>query len=150
MERIEVQFYNEVHMLVKADAGTLCELSDYFSFRPDGYQFTPAYKNKVWDGFIRLLNKFRPLLYVGLLGYLRKFCSDRDYELIIDPELANKEKFDDDYGYQIAKFIKLNPQYELRDYQNDYIVNALRERRSLSLSPTSSGKSLIQYLIMSH
>ncbi len=137
-------------MIVKADPGTREELRDYFSFRPEGYQFTPAYKNKIWDGVIRLYIPMRPLLYVGLLDYVRKFCSDRGYELRIPRELEEKELIDDDYAYQLAKTIGLPKRFEVRDYQNDYIVNALRERRSLSLSPTSSGKSLIQYLIMRH
>lgn len=150
MERVEVEYHNEIHMIVKSDPGIREEIKEYFSFKPEGFQFSPAFKNKMWDGFIRLYNPYRPKLYVGLLDYLRKFCDDRGYELVVDPVYGEKENIPDDYGYTIAKEVGLSEKFQLRDYQNDYIVNALRCRRSLSLSPTSSGKSLIQYLIMSH
>lgn len=147
-ETITIEYLNECHMIVRADPGTREEIRDYFSFRPEGYQFTPSYKNRMWDGFIRLYQPMRPILYVGLLDYVNKFCVDRDYDLVIAPEYADVENIPDDYGMLLAKEIGCT--YTPRDYQNDYVVNALRRRRSLSLSPTSSGKSLIQYLIMSH
>lgn len=147
-ELIKVEYLNELHMIVRADPGTREELREYFSFRPEGYQFSPAYKIKQWDGFIRLYNPFQPKLYVGLLDYLRKFCIDRDYELEVAPEYDGLEDFPDDYAFRLAK--ELGTSYEPRAYQNDYVVNALRRRRSLSLSPTSSGKSFIQYLIACH
>lgn len=145
---VNVEHFNEVHMKVTADPGIRQEIMNYFSFRPPGYQFSPKYKARVWDGWFRMYQPMKPLLYVGLLHYLQKFCSEREYELHVPPEIADKETIDDDYGYDIAKIV--NCKYTPRDYQNEYIVNALRNRRSLSLSPTSSGKSLIIYLIQQH
>ena len=147
-EQVLIEPYNEVYMKVTSDPGTRQEIMNYFSFRPPGYQFSPKFKARVWDGYIRLFQPMKPMLYVGLLPYLEKFCKEREYELVAPPELAKPEDIDDNYGYEIAKDIgcKFTP----RDYQNEYIVNALRNRRSLSLSPTSSGKSLIIYLIQQH
>lgn len=147
-EVVNVEPINAVHMKVTADAGTRQEIMNYFSFRPTGYQFVPAYKNRVWDGWIRLYQPMKPTLYVGLLGYLRKFCEDRDYQLQIDGDLYEKQNVPDDYGYEIAK--EINCKFTPRDYQNEYVVNAIRHNRSLSLSPTSSGKSLIIYLLQQH
>jgi hypothetical protein len=135
-------------MKVTADPGTRQEIMNYFSFRPDGYQFSPKFKARVWDGYFRLYQPMRPFLYVGLLPYLQKFCNERGYELVVPAEIAEPENIDDDYGYEIAK--EIGCKFEPRDYQNEYIVNALRNRRSLSLSPTSSGKSLIIHLIQQH
>ena len=147
-EQVIVEQHNEVYMKVTSDPGTRQEIMNYFSFRPPGYQFSPKFKARVWDGYVRLYQPMRPMLYVGLLPYLEKFCKEREYELVAPPELEKPEDIDEDYGYEIAKDIgcKFTP----RDYQNEYIVNALRNRRSLSLSPTSSGKSLIIYLIQQH
>lgn len=147
-EQVIVEYHNEVYMKVLADPGTRHEIMNYFSFRPPGYQFSPKYKARVWDGYIRLYQPMKPFLYVGLLSYLEKFCEERDYELVIPKELSEPEHIDDNYGYEIAEFTKCK--FQPRDYQNEYIVNALRNRRSLSLSPTSSGKSLIIYLIQQH
>lgn len=135
-------------MKVTADPGIRQELMDYFAFKPPGYQFSPAYKNKIWDGFIRLYNPMKPILYVGLLEYLKKFCEDRDYQIQIPKELLPEENIPDSYVEDLAAEIgaKMKP----RDYQIQYVLNALRNRRSLSLSPTSSGKSFIIYLIQQH
>lgn len=147
-EVINVEQKNAVHLVVTGDSGARMELSEYFSFKPSGYQFSPAYKNRVWDGVIRLYQPMRPSLYVGLFPRLRKFCEDRGYTLNAPDHLMNGETVPDDYGYEIAK--EVGCKFEPRDYQNQYVVDAVRDSRSLSLSPTSSGKSLIIYLLTQH
>lgn len=147
-DRIELEKIDEVYMRVIADAGTLQEVSEFFSFRPAGYQFNPRYKCRQWDGYVRLVTPFKPYLYIGLMAHLKQFCEVREYELIIDKELTSIEDVPDDYGYQFSKSI--GSKLTLRDYQNDYIVNAIRNKRSLNLSPTSSGKSLMQYVLFRH
>lgn len=147
-EVVKIEEINSVHMKVVADSGTLMEISEHFSFRPDGYQFNPRYKSRVWDGIIRLFQPMRPKLFVGLYPHLKKFCDDRGYTIEAPDNIGLDEQFDDDYAIQLAK--EINCKFTPRDYQNDYVVNALRKRRSLSLSPTSSGKSLIIYLIQQH
>ena len=84
------------------------------------------------------------LLYCGLTEQLGKFCTSRDYQLELD------EGFEDtEFSLIEAKdFVaKLAPKYEPRDYQLDAFVHAVRKSRSLLLSPTGSGKSLIIYLL---
>ena len=148
MDTVSVEIINAVYLKVNADSGIRMELEDYFKFQPSGYQFNPSYKNRVWDGWIRLFQALRPKLYVGLFSKLVKFCEDRGYDLKAPDHLYVAEEIPDDYGYQIAKDIGCK--FEPRDYQNQYVVDAIRDSRSLSLSPTSSGKSLIIYLITQH
>lgn len=145
---INVEQINAVYLKIEADSGIRMELEDYFKFQPAGYQFNPSYKNRIWDGWIRIFQALRPKLYVGLFSKLRKFAEDRGYEINAPDHLMLGETVPDDYGYQIAKDIGCK--FEPRDYQNQYIVDAIRDSRSLSLSPTSSGKSLIIYLITQH
>lgn len=147
-DTIKVEKINNVHMKIVADAGVLQELSEFFAFRPDGYQFNPKFRNKLWDGYIRLVTPFKPFLYIGLLNLLKEFAATREYRLDIDQELDSAEPVPEGYGYELAK--EAGIKLDLRDYQNDYIVNAIRHKRSLSLSPTSSGKSLMIYLIQQH
>ena len=147
-EQITLEPINSVHMKVVADSGTLMELAEQFSFRPEGYQFVPAYKNRVWDGIIRLFQPMRPIIYVGLYPHIKKFCDDRGYFLSVPDHIGLDEEFDDDYPTQLAE--EIDCKFIPRDYQTEYVLNALRKRRSLSLSPTSSGKSLIIYLIQQH
>ena len=55
---------------VDLEAGYAAELSEYFSFFVPGYKWMPAYKNKVWDGKIRLFNRMNGELSAGLYVYL--------------------------------------------------------------------------------
>ncbi len=145
---VNVEQINAVHLKINAEAGVKMELENFFKFQPNNYQFSPAYKNRVWDGWIRIFQAMRPVLYVGLFPRLKKFCEDRGYVLEAPDNLMHGEKVPDDYGYQIAE--EIGCKFKPRDYQNQYIVDAIRDSRSLSLSPTSSGKSLIIYLITQH
>ena len=145
---VNVEYINSVHMKVTADPGIRQEISEYFSFKPDGWQFNPKVKARVWDGTIRLYQPMRPTLFVGLFPKLKEFCEARDYHLNVPDEIGLDEDFDEDYVSELAK--EINCKFVPRDYQSQYVLNALRKRRSLSLSPTSSGKSLIIYLIQQH
>lgn len=147
---INVEYLNEVDMKITADSSIKMELSDYFSFKPEGVEFHPKVRARIWDGIIRLFQPMRPLLPVGLLKHLKKFCDDRDYVLNVCKEYNDTHTIPDDYAYQLAEQIGLNEKFKPRDYQNKYVVHALRDRRSLNVSPTSSGKSLIIYLIQQH
>jgi superfamily II DNA or RNA helicase len=144
---ITVEPINEVHMKIVAEASVKTELAEHFSFRPEGYQFNPRFKARVWDGIIRLFSPFKPVLYNGLLTHLQEFCDARGYTLNI-PEKWKDAPVEDDYVLELAK--EINCKFTPRDYQIEYIKNSISKRRSLSLSPTSSGKSLIIYLLQQH
>jgi len=74
---IIVRKVNEVYMKVECDASTQYEIQDYFSFYAPGYKFNPKFKNKIWDGKIRLYNQSTRQLYVGLYHKLEKFAEER-------------------------------------------------------------------------
>jgi superfamily II DNA or RNA helicase len=145
MEKIEVEKFDEVYIKIKAEPGIMMEMSDYFTFSVPGAQFSPAFRNKFWDGKIRLLNVMTGLLYAGLLSYVEDFCEKRKYEIDYLSDFSTEE-----FSIKEAKeFIaKLKPTMEPRDYQLDAFVHAVRERRALLLSPTASGKSFIIYLLV--
>jgi superfamily II DNA or RNA helicase len=145
MEKIIVQKYDEVHAKVICEAGTAYEIQDYFTFLVPGYQFMPAYRNKMWDGKIRLYNVYTKTLYMGLLEYLVKFANERDYEVEFDG-IEQADEFSLFEAKEFAESLKLP--FEPRDYQYKAFVHSVRNRRSLLLSPTASGKSLIIYLLI--
>jgi superfamily II DNA or RNA helicase len=142
---LSVNYINDVYMRVNADAGISQELADFFTFKVPGYQFMPAYRNKMWDGNIRLYNRRNNTLYAGLIDYVKEFAETRDYEITIDPDL----EIEDSFSMKDAKdFIKeLNPVHEPRDYQMKAFVKSVRSKRKLVLSPTASGKSFIIYML---
>lgn len=145
MELVTVEKVNEVYIRVRAEAGIKMELSKHFEFEVPGAKFSPAYRNKVWDGRIRMFNAMTGMIYSGLLPHIVKFCAARDYECEVDAQLKPDEAVQDTAGYDLAK--EFDTIYEPRDYQNNAIVHALKNNRSLLLSPTASGKSLIIYLL---
>ena len=137
---------------VDVEPGLAAELSDYFSFYVPGYKFMPAYKNKVWDGKIKLFNRVNGELNAGLYVYMIKFAAERGYE--VDTE-------ETDYGLPIPTekldtllFNSFLESCQLpfmpREYQYDAVVTALTRSRGILLSPTGSGKSFIAYLLIKY
>jgi superfamily II DNA or RNA helicase len=105
----------------------------------------PAYKNKMWDGNIRLYNPMNQLLYSGLMHYVEQFCKERKYNLKYEYDNSAKIfSLVDASNYIKEQKYNLEP----RDYQIDAFVDAVRYRRGLYLSPTASGKSFIIYMIL--
>jgi superfamily II DNA or RNA helicase len=147
MDTITIKKYNETHNKIICDSGIAQELSDYFTFFVPGYKFMPSYKNKMWDGKIRLFNTGNALLYGGLISYVQNFCQERDYEITYDGNFADDEFSVKEANDFISK-LNLPKQFIPRDYQIDAFVHAIRKRRAMMLSPTASGKSFIIYLIM--
>lgn len=145
MDKIVIINKDEVYVSVICPSGVDYELREHFTFQVPGFQFTPQYKMRLWDGKIRLYDVRTNLIYRGLVPYIIKFCEDREYAWEYENEI-----YDEEFSLEEAKeFIKtLNIPLEVRDYQLDAFVHAFRSRRSLLLSPTASGKSLIIYLLM--
>lgn len=136
---------NEVYVKVDCTEDISYELREHFTFHVPGYQFTPQYKSRLWDGKIRLFDTRTREIYRGLVPYIAKFCDERNY----DWDYEN-ESYDEEFSVKEAQeFIKsLNIPIEPRDYQLEAFIHAIRNRRALLLSPTASGKSFIIYLIM--
>lgn len=144
METVKIRKLNEVYNKIECEPSIAYELNDYFTFDVPGAKFMPAYRNKVWDGKIRLFNAMTCSLYGGLNRYLEEFCKARKYEIEYETDFSS-----DEFSLiEAKKFVKdLKPKFQPRDYQLEAFVHAVRERRALLLSPTASGKSFIIYLI---
>jgi len=146
MNILNLHKINEAFIKVNCDKGVAQELHSYFSFRVPNYQFVPAYKNKLWDGYIKLFSLKDFTIYRGLIPYIQKFCDERDYKLSIDSDLLVTQNFS---GIEATEFIStLNLPFAVREYQWKSFLHAVRNKRALLLSPTASGKSLILYLII--
>ena len=145
VDKLSIYNINEVYVGIDCPEGASYELREYFTFQVPGAQFTPQYRNKLWDGKIRLWDTRTRRIYRGLVPYIVKFCEEREYDWEYDNEV-----YDEEFSLSEAEqFIsKLNLTLEPRDYQIDAFVHAIRTRRSLLLSPTASGKSLIIYLLV--
>ena len=151
MSHLVISKKNEVYLNVEAEPHVYYELADQFTFEVPGAQFSPAYKNKYWDGKIRLFNTQTKQIYVGLLDRVIQFCTDHNYTYDFQPS-----KF---YGlpFEVNEQISLEGvkdymnaicKYSPRSYQVEGVYDALRHNRKLLISPTASGKSLMIYSIV--
>ena len=127
------------------------ELSEHFQFFVPGYKFMPAYRNRMWDGKIRLFDSRKKTLYCGLHKYLREFCDVRDYnlEVIESPQYGTLESSLEPNLEGLLSNLSLSVNgvdIIPRQYQLEGLSHTLSKEKSLLLSPTASGKSLIIYL----
>ena len=142
-DKLQLQKVNEVYLKVSSEASVMQELSDHLTFMVPGAKFSPAFKNKFWDGKIRLLNSLTGLTYAGLVKEISEFALSRNYDVEIDPELQYNGIFDD--VNEVIESFKITKQP--RDYQIHSFQLAVEMERGIFLSPTASGKSLIIYLL---
>jgi len=151
MSDLVISKKDEVYAKITCEKHITKELSEYFTFFVPGYQFVPAYRNRIWDGKIRMFNLQTNQIYLGLLPYIESFCNERKYTFDYgDP----RPDIEDEYSvYHAKKFIdSLNihargEPIEIREHQIDAYIHTMQKRRALLVSPTASGKSLIIYLI---
>lgn len=142
---------NEVYLKIKTEPHIKHEISDQFTFDVEGAKYMPQYRNRWWDGKIRLFNIQTGELYIGLLDKLLKFCEDHGY----------KFEFQDNKYYGLPIDLNKMISYEgvkdymtsisvhkPRDYQIQAVYDALKCNRRLIVSPTGSGKSLMIYSVV--
>ena len=148
MSELKVTKYNQSYIkCTSEDLGLLQDLSEFFTFQVPGASFMPSVRAKRWDGKIRLFSKTTGKLYYGLLPYVNYFMQNRGGTIIHEglEKLTSGHPRND-----FSKFVDkiLTKSMKIRDYQLDAFVHAINNKRSILLSPTASGKSLIIYCII--
>ena len=148
---LQIEKVDEVYIKIRCERSIAKELSDFFTFTVPNYQYTPAYKNKLWDGQIRLYNLHTQQLYAGLLAYVYKFANDRNYT--IDSEIKKSKNQISHKDIEMYVYDKLRPtvngnRIKPHKHQIEAIAHAINNDRCLLLSPTGSGKSLIIYSLI--
>ena len=148
--KMQLSKVNEVYLKLEVDPSLSKELANYFTFEVPGARFMPKYRNRIWDGKIRLFSEQTGKIYVGLLPYIKQYCEKNNISINIDKGVEDDR---DIVRKSVRDFIiSLRPkskgkELEIRDYQIDAVYHALRNHLCLILSPTASGKSLIIYLL---
>jgi superfamily II DNA or RNA helicase len=149
MSKIYVEKLNEVWMRVESDDVTEVELYNKFSFFVDGYKYMPKFKAGVWDGQIHLWNQNTKRMYFGLYTELKQFAKENSHAIL--DSVKNKDpEFSVEYisTWLDSQILTSGDDIiECRDYQYTSVVECLHNKRKVIKSPTSSGKTLILYLI---
>ena len=150
--KMRISKKNEVYLkLEDLQPSEQQELAEYFTFEVPGAKFMPMYRNRVWDGKIRLFSPASGEIYVGLLDYVKSYCDKNNISYI---EEENVDDTRDVMGTVVRGFVKSlkakskGKTLKVRDYQLEAVQLALSRNRALILSPTASGKSLIIYSLV--
>ena len=137
---------NEVYITIECESDVQREISEFFTFYVPGYKFMPAFRNRMWDGKIRLFSQKTKEIYFGLYPYVKAFAEERGYTIVAGKDVEVDNKVNKDTVKHFCN--SLGQKFEARDYQIDAVYNNLRFNRSLLLSPTASGKSFIIYALI--
>jgi len=142
---------NEVYLHVQCDPSIAQELSDHFSFEVPGAKFHPLYRNKMWDGKVRLFSMLTKEMYVGLQNYLLHFAEVNNYTVDSSQFIETADSVTYSIVEEFCRNLNLASKgepLEIRDYQIDAVLRGIQDGRRLLLSPTGSGKSLIIYCLI--
>ena len=154
MEEISIRLKNYSMLDIDCSRGVAQELSEHFSFYVPGYKFMPTYRNKVWDGKIRLFNSMTGEISAGLYNQILKFASQRNYTTAIQDNPQYGSPADTNKVSEFRSWLDIEEKTSLpfapRNYQEEAAKIALKSSRAILLSPTGSGKSFIIYLIMKY
>ncbi len=150
--KMRISKKNEVYLkILDIEPSISQELSEFFTFDVPGAKFMPTYKNRIWDGKIRLFSPSTGQIYLGLLQYVIKFCERNNYEYVIEEGVEDERNV---VGKDVRNYIKsLKPKskgksLKIRPYQVEAVQHALSRNRALLVSPTASGKSLVIYTLV--
>ena len=151
MTDIIIKKKNEVYITVKAEPAICQELSDLFTFDVPGAKFMPQYRNKYWDGKIRLFSPATGEVYVGLVDKIASWAKKAEYSLEFEDNEFYGSPFEENEMISregVREYMTKISKYKPRDYQVDAVYDALRYNRKLLISPTASGKSLMIYSVV--
>ena len=135
---------DDVYSQIECERSITKELNEYFSFDVPGAKFMPSFKNRLWDGKIRLFDIRNNQIYVGLSEYIYKFATAKKYT--ISGGVRTPLEIDID---TVKSFIDgLKSTVKIRDYQLDAVQHSIRNGRCILVSPTASGKSFVIYILI--
>ena len=98
----------------------------------------PQFRNRVWDGKIRLFSYQTGQIYVGLYPYILKWCEDNQVH-VVDGSKMQDTKVDEAKVDQFIKALKIP--FTVRDYQKE----AIKKLQEITISQ-EIGITLLSYL----
>ena len=143
---------NEVYLVLdKLEPSTKQELTEFFTFEVPGFKFMPMYRNRMWDGKIRLFSPATGEIYVGLLPYIKKFCDSNRISYILEEGVEDERNVVREVVRGFIRSLKPKSKgksLKIRDYQIDAVQHAISSNRAVLVSHTASGKSLVIYSLV--
>jgi superfamily II DNA or RNA helicase len=138
---------NETVAKLSGDRDAIKDLAAIFQFQPDGYYFTPAYKMGMWDGWIHPINRNTGEFKKGLAATIIRTAIGMGIEIAlceVDFEYLDEQLTMCNTSNIMGGAHPITPY----DYQLAGASYVLDNKRCIIESPTGSGKSLLQYIII--
>lgn len=143
MDKADIRIFkiNEAQVRIETTPIIHNELKDFFSARPLNYRFMPAYKTGAWNGYIYYFSNGK--LPIGLVSSLLTFAKGGGYSVFKNYTDGIQIDFED-----FKKFVEiLELPFKPYDFQIQAAYDAITKQKLCIEAPTSSGKSLIIYII---
>lgn len=127
-----------VQAVIHGPHEVLQQVREFLTVVSPGAKHTPAFKSGRWDGRLRFMRQGSNLFPAGLTGRVVKFLYDQGIGCSIQHEAD---------PFLVSRILK--PEFvkkclygiELRDYQVEAVLRAIKARRAAIQLPTGSGKT---------
>lgn len=110
-------------------------------FRERSYYHNPFYKQKKWDGYTDFFKKESGRFLTGLLPEIKVALKHLGVEYTIDDRREMIKFLYEKVDENFLNDPSLKRSITLRDYQVDYINQAIQNQRGIVTAPTGAGKS---------
>ena len=141
--KMRISKKNEVHLVLDdLDPSTTQELTQFFTFEVPGAKFMPQFKNRMWDGKIRLFSPATGQIYVGLLSYIKNYCSRNGIKYILEDGVEDERNIEREVVSGFVKSLKPKSKGKYlrdREYQMETVHPAGSRPREQGLSRTAAG-----------
>jgi superfamily II DNA or RNA helicase len=118
--------------------------------RGNNYFHSTAYKRKIWDGWVEYFNQKTGKFLTGLLPDVVAALRTWKHDFTFDDQRTRpawiRQTIEADFLRQYAP--PGEPQFDLYDYQVDYVNQCIKYGRGLVTAPTGAGKTNILISLM--
>jgi superfamily II DNA or RNA helicase len=142
--KTKISILNNKYAQITIDPKLFNKLRTFLSYKTEGIEFTPAFRNG-WNGITYLLDKNGNFL-LGLLDKVKEFLNNNEIEFSI---VDNRKEIVSYPPIDLSKRLE-----ELgmvpRDYQERIVQAAINSRKGIIRACTGSGKSVCTALVAAH
>ncbi len=110
-------------------------VKDFLTFRPEGYQYTMAYKRKKWDGYKSLYHVTANRFPAGLTRDVASYLRSKGFEVEVIDTRPHPPLFAEDFAGRRA--------YDLMPHQQEAVNRIHQMTRGVVHHPVGAGKSLV-------
>ena len=135
-------------VLDTGDYGLAMTMGDTYSFYAPGYQFTPKFKQKRWDGRIRLFSLVDCSFPTGLLPRIVSDFPNLELDEYVKSVFRepNSSREQLNAFYEKMRFYSNCKEITPREDQKEALYRAIQMKRCTNVCPTSFGKSLCIFM----